>query len=58
MRATKYLLCRIFLSLQQSLNEFFQCHICYERLKNPHLCPHCSKPCCLECYKVSEPDCI
>lgn len=33
----------------QTLRDVFRCFICMERLCEAHLCPHCSKPCCLEC---------
>lgn len=23
-----------------------------ERVRNPHLCPHCSKMCCKDCFKT------
>ena len=38
-------------STVEFLKEYFNCAICTERLKNPHICPHCSKPCCLDCFK-------
>ena len=29
----------------ESLAEVFRCFICMEKLRNAHLCPHCSKLC-------------
>lgn len=37
----------------QSLAEVFRCFICMERLRDAHLCPHCSKLCCYACIRVS-----
>lgn len=39
-------------SLQQNaLEDVFKCFICLERLRNAHLCPHCSKLCCYQCIR-------
>ncbi|CAN7984830.1 unnamed protein product, partial [Ixodes hexagonus] len=35
----------------QSLAEVFRCFICMERLRDAHLCPHCSKLCCYACIR-------
>ncbi|XP_049769299.1 E3 ubiquitin-protein ligase TRIM37-like [Schistocerca cancellata] len=35
----------------QSLAETFRCFICMERLRDAHLCPHCSKLCCYPCMR-------
>eukprot|EP01017_Pseudomicrothorax_dubius_P013644 TRINITY_DN1608_c0_g1_i16.p1 TRINITY_DN1608_c0_g1~~TRINITY_DN1608_c0_g1_i16.p1 ORF type:complete len:523 (-),score=83.52 TRINITY_DN1608_c0_g1_i16:1073-2641(-) len=34
-----------------SLEEIFKCFICYSKLNNPHMCPHCSKLCCGPCIR-------
>uniref|UniRef100_A0A8D9EEL0 E3 ubiquitin-protein ligase TRIM37 n=1 Tax=Cacopsylla melanoneura TaxID=428564 RepID=A0A8D9EEL0_9HEMI len=33
----------------ETLAEVFRCFICMEKLRDAHLCPHCSKLCCLAC---------
>ncbi|CAG0880905.1 unnamed protein product [Darwinula stevensoni] len=35
----------------ESLAEVFRCFICMEKLRDAHLCPHCSKLCCLQCIR-------
>lgn len=35
----------------ESLADVFRCFICMERLRDAHLCPHCSKLCCYLCIK-------
>lgn len=35
----------------ESLSDVFRCFICMERLRNAHLCPHCSKLCCYSCVR-------
>jgi len=35
----------------ESLSDVFRCFICMERLRNAHLCPHCSKLCCYPCIR-------
>ncbi|GFW32485.1 e3 ubiquitin-protein ligase TRIM37 [Trichonephila clavipes] len=35
----------------ESLAEVFRCFICMEKLKDAHLCPHCSKLCCYTCIR-------
>ncbi|XP_037566254.1 E3 ubiquitin-protein ligase TRIM37-like [Dermacentor silvarum] len=35
----------------ESLAEVFRCFICMERLRDAHLCPHCSKLCCYACIR-------
>ncbi|XP_054723895.1 uncharacterized protein LOC129234017 [Uloborus diversus] len=35
----------------ESLAEVFRCFICMEKLKDAHLCPHCSKLCCYACIR-------
>ena len=35
----------------ESLAEVFRCFICMEKLRNAHLCPHCSKLCCYLCIR-------
>lgn len=32
-----------------ALLEALRCFICFERVQEPHLCPQCSKMCCLSC---------
>ncbi|CAA9994544.1 unnamed protein product [Nesidiocoris tenuis] len=34
-----------------SLAEVFRCFICMEKLRDAHLCPHCSKLCCYICIR-------
>ncbi|XP_011503781.1 PREDICTED: E3 ubiquitin-protein ligase TRIM37-like [Ceratosolen solmsi marchali] len=34
-----------------TLAEVFRCFICMEKLKDAHLCPHCSKLCCYICIR-------
>ncbi|XP_014246434.1 E3 ubiquitin-protein ligase TRIM37-like isoform X6 [Cimex lectularius] len=34
-----------------SLAEVFRCFICMEKLRDAHLCPHCSKLCCYMCIR-------
>uniref|UniRef100_A0A0K8SA98 E3 ubiquitin-protein ligase TRIM37 n=1 Tax=Lygus hesperus TaxID=30085 RepID=A0A0K8SA98_LYGHE len=34
-----------------SLAEVFRCFICMEKLRDAHLCPHCSKLCCYVCIR-------
>ena len=31
------------------LQDILSCFICFERVKEPHMCPTCSKICCLSC---------
>lgn len=33
------------------LEEIFKCFICFGRVKNAQMCPHCSKLCCNNCIK-------
>lgn len=35
----------------ESLSDVFRCFICMERLRNAHMCPHCSKLCCYQCIR-------
>ncbi|GAB6030286.1 hypothetical protein CHUAL_005961 [Chamberlinius hualienensis] len=35
----------------ESLAEVFRCFICMEKLRDAHLCPHCSKLCCYMCIR-------
>jgi len=35
----------------ETLAEVFRCFICMEKLRNAHLCPHCSKLCCYMCIR-------
>ncbi|XP_040577548.1 E3 ubiquitin-protein ligase TRIM37 isoform X1 [Lepeophtheirus salmonis] len=35
----------------ENLAEVFRCFICMEKLRNAHLCPHCSKLCCYLCIR-------
>lgn len=35
----------------QTLAEVFRCFICMEKLRDAHLCPHCSKLCCYTCIR-------
>lgn len=35
----------------QTLAEVFRCFICMEKLRDAHLCPHCSKLCCYVCIR-------
>ncbi|KAK9503406.1 hypothetical protein O3M35_009964 [Rhynocoris fuscipes] len=35
----------------ESLAEVFRCFICMEKLRDAHLCPHCSKLCCYVCIR-------
>lgn len=35
----------------ETLSEVFRCFICMERLRDAHLCPHCSKLCCYVCIR-------
>lgn len=37
--------------LFQTLAEVFRCFICMEKLRDAHLCPHCSKLCCYVCIR-------
>ncbi|KAI5716649.1 hypothetical protein M8J76_009989 [Diaphorina citri] len=39
------------LSTIETLAEVFRCFICMEKLRDAHLCPHCSKLCCLACIR-------
>ncbi|KAG5322098.1 TRI37 ligase, partial [Acromyrmex heyeri] len=34
-----------------TLAEVFRCFICMEKLRDAHLCPHCSKLCCYTCIR-------
>ncbi|CAB0041590.1 unnamed protein product [Trichogramma brassicae] len=34
-----------------TLTEVFRCFICMEKLRDAHLCPHCSKLCCYVCIR-------
>ncbi|XP_026472335.1 E3 ubiquitin-protein ligase TRIM37-like isoform X2 [Ctenocephalides felis] len=34
-----------------TLAEVFRCFICMEKLRDAHLCPHCSKLCCYVCIR-------
>ncbi len=34
-----------------NLEEIFKCFICFGRVKNAQMCPHCSKLCCNNCIK-------
>lgn len=38
-------------STVESLSDVFRCFICMEKLRNAHLCPHCSKLCCYLCIR-------
>uniref|UniRef100_A0A1B6E019 RING-type domain-containing protein n=1 Tax=Clastoptera arizonana TaxID=38151 RepID=A0A1B6E019_9HEMI len=35
----------------ETLAEVFRCFICMEKLRDAHLCPHCSKLCCYICIR-------
>ncbi|KAF2352990.1 MATH/TRAF domain [Trinorchestia longiramus] len=35
----------------ESIAEVFRCIICMEKLRDAHLCPHCSKLCCYLCVR-------
>ena len=35
----------------ENLSDVFRCFICMEKLRNAHLCPHCSKLCCYLCIR-------
>ncbi|KAK0091622.1 hypothetical protein PV326_002949 [Microctonus aethiopoides] len=35
----------------ETLAEVFRCFICIEKLRDAHLCPHCSKLCCYTCIR-------
>eukprot|EP00164_Ancoracysta_twista_P003046 GFYU01004062.1.p1 GENE.GFYU01004062.1~~GFYU01004062.1.p1 ORF type:complete len:906 (-),score=50.70 GFYU01004062.1:160-2877(-) len=35
----------------RNLDEIFRCFICFNRVENAHMCPHCSKLCCEGCIK-------
>ncbi|XP_060527685.1 E3 ubiquitin-protein ligase TRIM37-like isoform X2 [Cylas formicarius] len=35
----------------ETLSEVFRCFICMEKLRDAHLCPHCSKLCCYVCIR-------
>ena len=35
----------------ETLAEVFRCFICMEKLRDAHLCPHCSKLCCHVCIR-------
>jgi hypothetical protein len=35
----------------QNLEEIFKCFICFSRVRQPQMCPHCSKLCCSSCIK-------
>lgn len=35
----------------ETLAEVFRCFICMEKLRDAHLCPHCSKLCCYMCIR-------
>ncbi|XP_032687906.1 uncharacterized protein LOC116852037 isoform X2 [Odontomachus brunneus] len=35
----------------ETLAEVFRCFICMEKLRDAHLCPHCSKLCCYICVR-------
>lgn len=37
--------------VNESLAEVFRCFICMEKLRDAHLCPHCSKLCCYVCIR-------
>ena len=36
---------------KSNLEEIFKCFICFGRVKNAQMCPHCSKLCCNNCIK-------
>ncbi|XP_057669302.1 E3 ubiquitin-protein ligase TRIM37-like isoform X2 [Diorhabda carinulata] len=36
---------------ESTLTEVFRCFICMEKLRDAHLCPHCSKLCCYVCIR-------
>lgn len=36
---------------KNNLEEIFKCFICFGRVKNAQMCPHCSKLCCNNCIK-------
>ncbi|XP_074029954.1 E3 ubiquitin-protein ligase TRIM37-like isoform X2 [Leptinotarsa decemlineata] len=36
---------------ESTLVEVFRCFICMEKLRDAHLCPHCSKLCCYVCIR-------
>ncbi|KAJ8980049.1 hypothetical protein NQ317_012889 [Molorchus minor] len=36
---------------ESTLSEVFRCFICMEKLRDAHLCPHCSKLCCYICIR-------
>ncbi|GJQ85016.1 hypothetical protein Trydic_g3677 [Trypoxylus dichotomus] len=35
----------------ETLADVFRCFICMEKLRDAHLCPHCSKLCCYVCIR-------
>ncbi|CAG9759485.1 unnamed protein product [Ceutorhynchus assimilis] len=35
----------------ETLTDVFRCFICIEKLRDAHLCPHCSKLCCYPCIR-------
>ncbi|KAG8250278.1 Tripartite motif containing 37, partial [Homalodisca vitripennis] len=49
-RGSREPLCSRFPSLP-TLAEVFRCFICMEKLRDAHLCPHCSKLCCYVCIR-------
>lgn len=38
-------------SKKKKIDEFFRCLICFGRVKDPLMCPHCSKFSCGKCFK-------
>ena len=34
-----------------NIQDILNCFICFDKVKNPSMCPHCSKMCCRECFK-------
>lgn len=35
-----------------NVTDLISCYICFGKVKNAVLCPHCSKLCCEQCIKV------
>jgi len=37
-----------------NITDILKCYICFNKLNNPVMCPHCSKLCCEQCIKVNK----
>ncbi len=35
-----------------NISDLFNCYICFGKVRNPVMCPQCSKLCCEQCIKV------